>query len=158
MILGIAGILPCPGPLAGVAAVICGHLARSQIRKSGGHLAGKGQAIAGLVAGYFSFVWMIVLFVLAAVAVADASKARTPVGRTACLANLRAIEGAKAMWALENKKPNSAIPGDADIFGPDRPIPTKPACPQGGVYTLNAVSESPQCTVHGGLSQLGAGR
>ena len=154
MILGIVGVLPCPGPLAGIPAVICGHMARSQIRKSGGQIAGNGLAVAGLVTGYFSFVWIIVLFVLAAVAVADASKARTPVGRTACLANLRAIEGAKAMWALENKKPNSAIPGDADIFGPDKPIPTKPACPQGGIYTLNAISDSPQCSVHGGLNPL----
>jgi hypothetical protein len=32
--------------------------------------------------------------------------------RTACICNLRAIDGAKATWALEWKKENSDIPTD----------------------------------------------
>lgn len=39
-----------------LAAIICGHLALSRIRKSGNRLAGKGMAIAGLVCGYFTLV------------------------------------------------------------------------------------------------------
>src|SRR4051812_38581665 len=33
-------------------AVICGHIARSQIKKSGGRLQGSGIALAGLILGY----------------------------------------------------------------------------------------------------------
>lgn len=53
--------------LAGLPAVITGHLALSAIRKSGGILGGRGMAIAGLIMGYVGFV-LIVLAVLAALA------------------------------------------------------------------------------------------
>lgn len=39
-------------PYLGIAAAICGHLALSQIRSSGGIIGGKGFAIAGLILGY----------------------------------------------------------------------------------------------------------
>jgi hypothetical protein len=55
LIAGIASyVLPIP-ILAGAAAVICGHMARSQIRASGGTQGGDGMAIAGLVLGYLHF-------------------------------------------------------------------------------------------------------
>ena len=41
--------------LAGLAAVITGHMALSRIRKSAGALKGRGMAIAGLVMGYLGF-------------------------------------------------------------------------------------------------------
>src|SRR5438552_15543206 len=37
-----------------IPAVICGHIARSKIRKSGGALRGKGIATAGLILGYIA--------------------------------------------------------------------------------------------------------
>jgi hypothetical protein len=152
MILGIAGVLPCPGPLAGIPAVICGHLARLQIRQSGGQITGNGLAVAGVITGYLS----LVLF-LAWIAVPNLVRSG-PGPRTGCIANLKAIEGAKAYWAQENKKQPSDVPSDADLFGPDKAIALKPKCPKGGIYTLNAVSNSPQCSVHGGLNPLGGGR
>ena len=39
-----------------IPAVICGHIARAKIRKSGGALGGKGIATTGLVLGYFALV------------------------------------------------------------------------------------------------------
>jgi hypothetical protein len=39
-----------------IPAVICGHVARSRIRKSGGALRGKGIATAGLILGYIALV------------------------------------------------------------------------------------------------------
>lgn len=41
------------GFLTGIPAVICGHLGRARIRKSGGGLEGKAMALAGLTMGYF---------------------------------------------------------------------------------------------------------
>ena len=44
--------LTCIAP----AAVICGHIALSQIKASAGHLTGRGLAIAGTILGYVSLV------------------------------------------------------------------------------------------------------
>jgi hypothetical protein len=50
---GIAGwtILPF---LGSIAAIICGHIAKSEIKKSAGTIGGNGMATAGLVLGYIS--------------------------------------------------------------------------------------------------------
>src|SRR5213080_4166168 len=46
----------CGWLLTAIPAVICGHIARSKIRKSGGALRGKGIATAGLILGYIALV------------------------------------------------------------------------------------------------------
>ena len=50
---GITGwtILPF---LGSIAAIVFGHIAKSEIKKSGGMLAGNGLATAGLIMGYLS--------------------------------------------------------------------------------------------------------
>ena len=55
LILGILGwtFLPI---VAAVIAVITGHLAKNEIKKSAGRLAGTGMATAGLVLGYSALV------------------------------------------------------------------------------------------------------
>ncbi|MEO2279476.1 DUF4190 domain-containing protein [Pseudoalteromonas pernae] len=50
LVLGIIGIFF----FGSLAAVICGHIARSQIRKSNGEQTGDGLALAGLILGYLS--------------------------------------------------------------------------------------------------------
>ena len=92
MILGIAGVLPCFGPLTGIPAVICGHLARAQIRKPGGQSAGSGLTIAGLVTGYFSLVWILVFAVIAVAAISNSQKPQpASPARAGCVANLKTI-------------------------------------------------------------------
>src|SRR5262249_59365040 len=46
----------CGWLFTAIPAVICGHIARSKIRKSGGVLGGKGIATAGLALGYIALV------------------------------------------------------------------------------------------------------
>ena len=46
----------CGWLFTAIPAVICGHVARSKIRKSGGALCGKGIATAGLILGYIALV------------------------------------------------------------------------------------------------------
>src|SRR5262245_57083585 len=87
-----------------------------------------------------------IIGVLAAVAVPNLLKARKASAKTACIANLKAIEGAKAVWALENKKGDSDVPSDGDLFGPDKTISRKPDCPGGGTYDLKSVGEKPTCS------------
>lgn len=52
----IAGLLAWLGVfgLGGLAAVIAGHVAKGQIRGSGGRMGGEGLATAGLVLGYLN--------------------------------------------------------------------------------------------------------
>lgn len=52
-ILGFVQILPVIGPIG---AVVAGHIAKSEIKKSGGMVAGNGMATTGLILGYFMLV------------------------------------------------------------------------------------------------------
>ena len=88
-----------------------------------------------------------IIGLLAAVAIPNLVKARKSAQKAACIANLKTIEGAKGIWALEMKKTDSDVPTDADLFGPDKNIRDKPTCPAGGTYNIGAVSEKPTCTV-----------
>ena len=55
-----------PFPVFGILAVIFGHIARSQIRKSAGRQKGAGMAMAGLILGYLAlgFVLFLLLIVI----------------------------------------------------------------------------------------------
>jgi prepilin-type N-terminal cleavage/methylation domain-containing protein len=88
-----------------------------------------------------------IIGVLAAVAIPNLLKARKSSAKTACIANLKSIEGAKAVWALENRKGDADVPSDGDIFGSDKTIARKPDCPGGGTYDIRSVGEKPTCTI-----------
>ena len=87
-----------------------------------------------------------IIGLLAAIAIPNFVKARTASQKNACIANLKQIDGAKASWALEQKKNNSDTPVDTDLFGATVYIRDKPACPGGGTYGLNQVDAKPTCT------------
>jgi hypothetical protein len=53
LIAGIVSWIMLP-LIAGIAAVITGHMAKREIRESGGRLTGDGLATAGLVLGYLN--------------------------------------------------------------------------------------------------------
>ena len=86
-----------------------------------------------------------IIGLLAAIAIPNFVKARTASQRNACIANMKQISGAKATWALENKKNNTDTPGDADLFGADKYIAKKPECPATGNYTIQPVDTDPSC-------------
>lgn len=88
-----------------------------------------------------------IIGLLAAVAIPNFVKARAASQKAACVMNLRALEGAKATWALEQKKSNQDVPNDGDLFGMDKYIQSKPSCPANGTYNLNDVANKPTCSV-----------
>src|SRR2546427_6160480 len=90
-----------------------------------------------------------IIGLLAAVAIPNLVKARRDAARTACIANLKTMEGAKAIWALEMKKGDADVPTDADLFGPNNNIKEKPQRPANRTYEIRAVSEKPTCSVAG---------
>jgi hypothetical protein len=89
------------------------------------------------------------LCLAAPLALTSCVRTRTVYSKCACIANLKLIAGAKAEWALENKKSDTDTPTDADLFGQGKPIGVKPTCPQGGTYQLRAVGENPVCSIGG---------
>ena len=66
----------------------------------------------------------------------------------ACISCLRQIDGAKQQWALEHQKVGSALMTQADLL-PYFKGSAMPACPAGGIYSLNPVSVPPICNIPG---------
>jgi uncharacterized membrane protein len=66
LVCGLASFVTC---VSAIAAVILGHMARKQIRESGGQQGGDGMALAGLIIGYI-FIALLVLYIVFIVVVA----------------------------------------------------------------------------------------
>lgn len=92
-------------------------------------------------------VFVFVFGLLAAIAIPNFIKARASAQRSACVANIRMMQGAKQVWAVEQKKEAADRPSDADLFGPGLPMKQKPVCPGGGEYSLNNLDQMPGCSV-----------
>jgi prepilin-type N-terminal cleavage/methylation domain-containing protein len=79
-------------------------------------------------------------------------KARSNSQQTACINNLRQIDGAAQTYALENKLTSSDVYTLSELFPYLRLTSSGniPACPAGGIYTPGAtISNAPTCTVSG---------
>jgi type II secretory pathway pseudopilin PulG len=88
-----------------------------------------------------------IIGLLAAIAIPNFVKARTASQRSACIANLKQIDGAKQTWALEQKKVPTDTPATTDLYGTDKYIRDEPLCPANGTYTINPVGTKPTCSV-----------
>jgi prepilin-type N-terminal cleavage/methylation domain-containing protein len=88
-----------------------------------------------------------IIGLLAAIAIPNFVKARAASQKNACIANLKQLDGAKASWALEQKKTVTDTPGDTDLFGSTQYIRDKPECPGGGTYTLSDVQTRVYCNL-----------
>lgn len=87
---------------------------------------------------------------LASFAVLQQHRPRRSVSaRNACIANLKQLEGAKSMWALEQGKGTNDVPAWSEIIGETNYISVKPMCPKNGNYTLGAVRAVPGCSIPG---------
>jgi competence protein ComGC len=108
-------------------------------------------AIVLIVSGIVGFIGIFVVGVLAAIAIPNFVKARNTAQMNVCLNNLRQIEGAKQMWALETKKEVTDTPTQSDLTAYFK-NGQLPICPAGGAYTLNAVGKASACSIpHHGL-------
>jgi competence protein ComGC len=150
LILGILSLALCVvGILFAIPGLIFGFLGMSRVKNSGGTQKGHGLALAGTIMSGAGLVLFPVVGLLAAIAIPNFVKARTTAQRNACISNLRMIDGAKATWALENKKTQSETPMSDDLFGPGKYNSSELKCPAGGIYLLNTVEEKPGCSVSG---------
>jgi general secretion pathway protein G len=151
-ILGLVLVIACIGPLFAIPGVVCGHMAQSRIKRSGGMLTGGGLALGGLITGYVSIALAVFLIpMMAAIAIPNFVRARDIAMRNACMNNLRQIETAKQQWALENKKENDsgATPTSIDLDKYLQNGFSELKCLKGGTYSINPVSEDPTCSIPG---------
>ena len=150
LVFGILSLVLCGvGAIFAIPGLILGILGMNRVRKSGGTQKGHGLALAGTIMSGLSLLLLPVVGMMAAIAIPNFVKARNSAQYTACVSNLRMIDGAKATWTLEGDKKPSDVPTDADLFGADKYIVEKPTCPMGGTYSLNSVAEKPTCSVPG---------
>lgn len=88
-----------------------------------------------------------IIGILAAMAMPAINTSISKAQRQACAMNQKNIDGAKAQWAVEHRRPPTATPTEAELFGKDAYIEHRPDCPAGGAYALNAVEEKCSCSV-----------
>ena len=114
----VLGILSLVGLwlLAGIPAVILGHLAKSNIRKSMGRLTGDGLATAGLIMGYLSVITLPVVLIIAAIAIPNLLLARMDTNESTAASSLRVINSAQATYA--STYPNAGFARDLATLGP----------------------------------------
>jgi hypothetical protein len=92
LVLGVLFCFP-----AAVGAIVCGHLARSEIRKSGGRQKGAGLALAGLILGYLGATTLP--FIIAAIAIPNLLKSRIAANQASAVGSLRTINTAEITYA-----------------------------------------------------------
>lgn len=86
LVLGILSFFTCG--LTMIPAIICGIIALNQISAAKGAIAGKGQAIAGLVTGGCS---IFVIAILAGLLLPALAQARWRARRVTCMSNMKQI-------------------------------------------------------------------
>jgi type IV pilus assembly protein PilA len=74
-----------------ILAIIFGHLAVSEIRKSAGRLKGEGMAIAGLVLGYVGLAVIPVILIIAAIAIPNLLRARIAANEAAAISSVQTL-------------------------------------------------------------------
>jgi prepilin-type N-terminal cleavage/methylation domain-containing protein len=83
-----------------------------------------------------------IIGLLAAIAIPNFVKARLTAEKQACIANLKQIQGAVQVWALDTNKAGTDVPTEANLV-PDY-IKSWPKC-RGTAYALPAVNADPVC-------------
>lgn len=101
---------------AAIVAIVLGHLALSDIRKSAGRLTGHGMAIAGLVLGYMGVVFIPFVLIVAAIAIPNLLKSRIAANEAMAVEDLRMIESANVQYVATYE--NGYAPGLGALGGP----------------------------------------
>jgi hypothetical protein len=99
LVLGILSII-CFGALAGIPAIILGHVAYRLARKAPEQYGGPGMAIAGFVLGYSS---ILVTLMLAGLLLPALARAKARAQRIECLNHLKQVGLSFKVWALEHQ-------------------------------------------------------
>ena len=102
-------------PVSAIAAVVLGHLALSDIKRSAGRLAGQGLAVGGLVLGYLG-ISVIPLLIIAAIAIPNMLRSRMAANEASAVGSLRTYN--TALVAYAGQCPNQGYPPSLKYLGP----------------------------------------
>jgi type IV pilus assembly protein PilA len=89
-------------PFLFIVAIVFGHLALSEIKRSAGRLKGEGLAIAGLVLGYGWVIFIPIILIIAAIAIPNLLRARMAANESSAVASIRTINTAEISYASEH--------------------------------------------------------
>jgi len=99
-VLGLASFVLCLGVLTGIPAIIFGHIAQTRARRSPERYGGAGFAVAGLIIGYLSLLYTILIVVMLIPALGTAKgRAQTIM----CCSQMRQIGLGFTMWADDHQ-------------------------------------------------------
>jgi len=88
LVLGIASFALCLSFITGIPAIILGHISWSKIRRSAGRLKGEGMALTGLILGYLSLPFILIV---AAIAIPNLLRSRMSANEAAAMSTVRTI-------------------------------------------------------------------
>ncbi len=106
----------CLGILAGIPAIILGHMSRKSIRESMGRLKGEGQATAGMVMGYISVALIPVILIIAAIAIPSLLRSRMAANDAAAASTLRTVNTSQVAYLTQY--PQAGYARDMASMGP----------------------------------------
>jgi len=99
LLCGLLFFIPC----LFIVAIVFGHLALSEIKRSAGRLKGQGLAIAGLVLGYGWVVFALpLILIIAAIAIPNLLRARMAANESSAVAWVRMINTAEITYSSEH--------------------------------------------------------
>jgi len=101
-----------------------------------------------------------IIGLLATIAIPNFMRASAKAKQTACINNLRQLEGAKTTWAIESKAGPNAVPTIANVqpYLGRGTAGTAPTCPADMAatfatsYSLNDLNTAPTCLILPGVS------
>ena len=141
MVLGIASFVLCLSFLAGIPAIILGHISRSKIKKSMGRLQGDGLALTGLILGYIS---LLAIPIIAAIAIPNLLRARISANEASAASTVRTINTSQITYSTTY--PEQGYARDLATLGPG----SSNGCSGGGTAEhaclLDGVLGSANCT------------
>lgn len=111
----ICGLLFLCAP-ASIAAVVLGHLALVDIKRSAGRMSGQGLAIAGLVMGYLGIALIAIYMVVMMFAVRNAMRQNVPANESVAIASMKSYD--QALKAYAAKCPQQGFPATLSALGP----------------------------------------
>ena len=92
-----------------------------------------------------------IIGLVAVIALPNFVRARNTARTNTCIANLKQIDSAKQLWALETRQSATATPVSSDLIGPTLYIKNSPTCPIDTAktfatsYRIRSVRANPAC-------------
>jgi hypothetical protein len=120
--LGLASWIFCLNFLTGIPAVLLGHRARANIKKSKGMLKGEGMALAGLILGYPSIFALLLL----AMAIPEFRSSRLMALESGGVSGVRTINSAEVTYA--STYPKVGFSPSLEVLAGSPPCDATAAC------------------------------